>query len=224
MEHLSVSGFTKSAAADACLSHLVSCRLRRNQCAKRLRLPFLHQLLLTYLVALLLPVALIGQQTWVGYQRTLENEIRQTNSQLLTEIASVINMQLQGLEQIAVNLDLNEDLRPFAVTSTPFGAVQALQTLSQYRSSNSFIYEVGYYIRGNPYLYTSTAAYPLSQFLYHFFAQDGLDDSKLQDLLETCRAPVILPAAPTRFVSAISAVTLLRCGCRRTLCDGCFLC
>ena len=84
---------------------------------KRLRLPFLHQLLLTYLVALLLPVALIGRQTWVGYQRTLENEIRQTNSQLLTEIASVINMQLQGLEQIAVNLDLNEDLRPFAVTS-----------------------------------------------------------------------------------------------------------
>lgn len=167
---------------------------------KRLRLPFLHQLLLTYLVALLLPVALIGRQTWVGYQRTLENEIRQTNSQLLTEIASVINMQLQGLEQIAVNLDLNEDLRPFAVTSTPYGAVQALQTLSQYRSSNSFIYEVGYYIRGNPYLYTSTAAYPLSQFLDHFFAQDGLDDSKLQDLLETCRAPVILPAAPTTFV------------------------
>ncbi len=167
---------------------------------RRFKLPFLHKLLLTYLFALLLPIALMGQQTWNGYQKTLEQEIIQTNGQLLADFSSVISLKMYELEQIAINLDINPQLRPFAVTATPYGTVRAIQSLAQYRSTNTFIYEIGYYIRGRDYLYTSLAAYPIEQFLQNFFERPDLSDEQLKDLLENSRYPVILPSSNTLFV------------------------
>lgn len=107
----------------------------------------------------------------------------------------------QKLEAIAVNLDMNPVLRPYEVTSKPYGAIRAIQALAQYRSTNSFIYEMGYYIRGSDYIYTSTSAYRKDSFFRDFFRQPGFDSVNMMSMMEDCTSPMIIPVRQTQFLN-----------------------
>lgn len=132
---------------------------------------------------------------------TLTKEKVQINADMLEEISEVINLKMREMETITVNLDANPVLRPYEVKLSPYGAIRAIQALAQYRSTNSFIYELGYYIRGGDYIYTSIAAYDKQSFFKYFLKREGYDDSELNRLIEECDMPVILPSGETEFLN-----------------------
>ena len=165
------------------------------------KVTFLQKLLITYLIVLIIPILIMGRQTLSDYQKAFEEEILQINADMLEEISEVINLKMREMETITVNLDANPVLRPYEVKLSPYGAIRAIQALAQYRSTNSFIYELGYYIRGGDYIYTSIVAYDKQSFFKYFLKREGYDDSELNRLIEECDMPVILPSGETEFLN-----------------------
>lgn len=113
-------------------------RFVANMLPSRLRTYFFSYVLL---VALLLMV--LGGIVYTGFFRTLQRVVEHSNVTSLTQIRDQVDQRFDEIMKIAVQISRNSKLIPHLITANEYEAIQAVDELRSYGSTNSFLFDIG---------------------------------------------------------------------------------
>ncbi|NOU98391.1 helix-turn-helix domain-containing protein [Paenibacillus sp. LMG 31456] len=142
-------------------------------------------ILFSYLLMLIIPL-LIETFSYFQYSNLINKETEAYNLSLLKQSQRVLDDRLQSIEEMTINLSLDTQVQRFINVSENMDAVdkynmsKLIETLSNYKKTNSFIYGIYIYFPNSNSVITETAKSTASDFhkYVYRYADWGFDDWK----------------------------------------------
>lgn len=157
------------------------------------RLPVFYKYLLSYVVVLLIPLAVIGFFFYQYFVSILKDEVTQSHQSMLEQIRDTVDVKFKEMNKIAVDISYKPELTPFQLEQNMHNAMTA-QRMLNFTVANDFIQKMLLYIRGGDYLYSASSTYTKSLFINQNFSyRDWMEEQFDKDINEV-KMPKLRPA------------------------------
>lgn len=159
-----------------------------NLLPSRLRTYFFSYVLLVALLLLAL-----GGIVYTGFFQTLQRVVEHSNVTSLTQIRDQVDQRFDELMKIAVQISRNSKLIPHLITASEYEAIQAVDELRSYGSTNSFLLDIGVRMQeADPRrVYAASGIYQTDVFFGSAYPFPEWQDDVFLDDLQALRAPRI---------------------------------
>ncbi len=157
----------------------------------------LKRLLYSYLIILLICISAFSFFIPRYVLDAMTTEIKENQMDRLASVSAQMDAYMMELFSVANNINLNWSLKPFTLKSSHYSETLAASELKKYLGALSYVSELGYYIRGDDYIYTSQGKILKENFLntagggsrYRF---NRLSNDAFFEYLDGCSEPVAL--------------------------------
>jgi AraC-like DNA-binding protein len=125
----------------------------------------------------------------------IERDIKAGNLSLLTQVREAMDKRTQEMNRIALRISINPDLTPFVLGSGGYEYSKTLRLMEDYRSSNSFIYDLAIYynFREDPNMYAASGTYTIDYFFDHKYNYSNWGKQDFLNEMNQLRMPVMRP-------------------------------
>lgn len=150
--------------------------------------------LLSYLLLLILPLAVMSYLIFKNIVVEMERQIVTSNMQMLTQVRNTLDKKLANLDRIAVELSLNPQLTPYQVSQSSYSQYQAYLELKKYANSDGFIYQLFLSMSKDPVIFSSAGNYSRDEFLNQAFTFSRSVQNQLAEALQSPAGRWVTPA------------------------------
>ncbi|RAV04529.1 helix-turn-helix domain-containing protein [Paenibacillus sp. YN15] len=155
---------------------------------------FFYKHLASYMILLLLPLLVLGGLIYLHFIRSFQDEILAANLNKLDRARSIVDAQLQQLQNIGSQITLRQIDNHYRFLDRPLDALDIIKDLNNYAVTNSFFSEIFLYYRGDQYLYSSTSSISLEMMNQSIFKYPSWSHKDFVDALNSLQVPQVRPA------------------------------
>ncbi|WP_409345197.1 AraC family transcriptional regulator [Paenibacillus sp. MBLB4367] len=160
--------------------------------------------LLSYLLLLILPLAVMSYLIFKNIVVEMERQIVTANMQMLAQVRNTLDKKLASLDKIAVEISLNPQLTPYQVSQSSYSQYQTYLELKKYANSDGFIYQLFLCMNKDPVIYSSTGNYSMDGFLTQSFTFARPVQDQLAQTLQSPGSRWVTPA-PNVMINGLHA-------------------
>lgn len=154
-----------------------------------------YKYFLSYVLIVITLLAVIGSVVYSNFIGTLRHEVESANIASLRQIRDTVDMRIKELQRIAVQISKNPQLTPYMLTHAGYETYQAVAELNKYRTSNSFIYNVGiaFSHADDRNFYTADGVYERELFFKRIFQYSAWNEAEFMRTIGEVSRPLIRP-------------------------------
>jgi hypothetical protein len=146
------------------------------------------------MILLLLPLLVLGGVIYLNFIRSFQEEILAANLNKLDRARSIVDAELQQLQNIGSQITLRQIDNHYRFLDKPLGALDIIKDLNNYAVTNSFFSEIFLYYRGDQYLYSSTSSISLEMMNQRVSKYPSWSHEDFVEELNSLSAPKVRPA------------------------------
>ena len=149
--------------------------------------------LISYVVILLVPLIIFGILIYFYFIGIIKEDVLANNLNKLDRAREAIDNQVEQLFTISTQLNI-KNTDSFFFQDRPLRAVNTISELSNYASTNNFIFDILFYYRGDDFIYSSTSSYEIPFMLDHIYQYENLDEASFKQLINEVSKTEVRPA------------------------------
>lgn len=153
---------------------------------------YIHNLL-SYLLVLLIPLAILAAFYSSRIKEKLFQEIYETVDLELAQISLQMDHQLDSMNNMVGQLTLSGALPSALQAGSPLELAPVISSLSGFRSANPFIEDMALILDRQDYVITASTTCNKTFYFGQFLSSPDLDMSGFDNLLASCPYPVAFP-------------------------------
>lgn len=159
-----------------------------------------YKYFLSYIILIVVILAIVGIVVYTNFLLALQTEIEISNVSALTHVKNTMDMRLREMERTVVNINSNENLKPYKITEGGLDSLEAAKELGKYKSSNGFIYDIALYCdyRGNERIFTPNTYTDLDTFFSYVYKYEKWGKDNLVHLKDAAVFPQMIPVEPVQ--------------------------
>ena len=149
---------------------------------------------------LVMPVIFIFLLIFNYFGNILKNDTIRNNQNMLTQVMEIIDSQLQEMTEISAKISSDTYLSSYYLTRNSYGAMNGITELNKYMSSNDFIYNIIYYIRGSDSLYSPFGTYTMYTYTNIINKYENWNTENISDVLNNIKTPIVRPLEEVTYI------------------------
>ena len=160
--------------------------------------------ILSFLVVVIIPLLIFLLFIYPYVMKVLTNKVMEGDLEVISHVENAATLQFQNIYRIPVEISNNRTLARYNLTSSNYNALLGIEELAKYLNTNSFVFNVLLYWRGDNRFFSNKAIFDMTEighpglFYYypHWKHQDFLREI---DTVITPSGPVVRPAEPVYY-------------------------
>ena len=149
---------------------------------------------------LVMPVIFIFLLIFNYFGNILKNDTIRNNQNMLTQVMEIIDSQLQEMTEISAKISSDTYLSSYYLTRNSYGAMNGITELNKYMSSNDFIYNIIYYIRGSDSLYSPFGTYTMYTYTNIINKYENWNTENISNVLNNIKTPIVRPLEEVTYI------------------------
>lgn len=154
-----------------------------------------YKYFLSYMLLLVLVLLMLGAVVYGSFIRTLQQDVESSNISALRHIKNTMDIRIKEMEKIAVNISMDNDLKPYMVTNVGYDSFQAIRQLYKYKSGNEFVFDMALYhkYKGIEKIYTTETVDSLDTYFDFIYKYKNWNKDEFVKLTDNLSYPSIRP-------------------------------
>lgn len=136
---------------------------------KRFTLSVFTKYLISYLIAFVIPLFVLGVIMFISFSQLLKNEIDRNSVEMLSSAQSAIDSRIQELNNTAIQIGSNPSLRIMEVSQNFVNVINTVNVLSNMALTNKFYSDIFLYYKGSELVYAASGTYRMDHFLKYIY-------------------------------------------------------
>ena len=153
-----------------------------------------YKFLTSYFIVLTIPIIFIGLFVFNYFSNILEEDIINSNQDMLMQVKNVVDMRLNEIKKISTQISSNSELTPYNIKKNAYRAAKAMQELRKFFDANEFIYDISLYIHNDEYIYSPFTTYTPSRFFKLSYNYKFWNENDFIKTINCSSLPLIRPA------------------------------
>lgn len=160
-----------------------------------------YRYLLSYILLTVISLLIMSGVVYKQFLITLGSEVEHSTINSLDQFRQAIDQRIMEMDQMAMQISRNTELKPFKATSNGYGTFEAIEELKQYLSTNMFISDIiiRYNGRTPEQLYAASGTYDINMFFEDIFRFENWDQYEFIKMSNTLNAPLMRPVDSVQY-------------------------
>lgn len=149
--------------------------------------------LISYIIIFFLPFLIFATIYQFRFKDILQDELIENNYRQLSALETTIDHQVQQVQEIVKQTLVSQKMSPFDFSEEPLKAMDRMELLHQYTSTNPFIEEMMLHYHGDEFIYSSTSSHLIDTIFEKIYQFEQWDHEQFISDIESIEFRTIRP-------------------------------